>query len=184
MRGSRWRVREGVAGLPQKVLSLANGSRITIRMPSTTTPIDVRKYFNTDLPAALALHAQAARAVGARYQFVIVGVDGGEWTVDLSAKGPSCKPGKTAADCTITLSDANFRILCERPEVHAMQLYMSAKLKVDGNTAVALKLGKLLSLVSLPKATTTSAPAPKPAPKVQPAPQAPAAPKPATTSGR
>jgi hypothetical protein len=138
----------------------------------SSTTIDIRKYFNQDLPAALAANAQAARAVNARYQFVIVGPGGGDWTVDLTAKGPTCKPGKSAADCTVTISDVNFRILCEKPEMHAMQLYMSAKLKVDGNTAIALKLGKILALVNLPKAATAAAPkavAPAPAPASKPA---------------
>lgn len=157
-------------------MSAASGYRITLLMSSTT--IDIRKYFNQDLPAALAANAQAARAVNARYQFVIVGPGGGEWTVDLTAKGPSCRPGKSAADCTVTISDVNFRILCEKPEMHAMQLYMSAKLKVDGNTAIALKLGKILALVNLPKAAAApKAAAPAPAPK----PAATPSPKPAAT---
>jgi hypothetical protein len=124
------------------------------------TTIDVRKYFNTDLPAALLANAGAARAIGARYQLGILGPDGGDWTVDLTARGPSCKPGKSSADCTLTLTDTNFRVLCERPELNAVQLYMSGKLKVEGNTAVALKLGKILALVNLPKAVKSTPPAP------------------------
>ena len=159
-----------------------------------STAIDVRKYFNTDLPAALSANAEAARAIGARYQLVVLGADGGEWAVDLTAKGPSCKPGKTAADCTITISDTNFRILCEKPDLHALLLFMSGRLKVEGNTAIAMKLSKALAFVSLPKGSATPskpaaaqaapkvavAPAPKPA---VPAPaQAPKAA--ATTNGR
>jgi len=154
-----------------------------------SSTIDVRKYFNTDLPAALAANAQAARAIGARYHMVILGPDGGDWTVDLTAKGPSCKPGKSAADCTITLSDANFRFLCANPEVQAMHLYMSGKLKVDGNTGVAMKLGKVLTFVSLPKATSQAPPTPKSAappavPKPAVAPLASALPKPMASGGR
>ena len=120
-----------------------------------STAIDVRKYFNTDLPAALSANAEAARAIGARYQLVVLGADGGEWAVDLTAKGPSCKPGKTAADCTITISDTNFRILCEKPDLHALLLFMSGRLKVEGNTAIAMKLSKALAFVSLPKGSAT-----------------------------
>jgi hypothetical protein len=144
--------------------------------------IDVRKYFNTDLPAALAAHAAEARAIGARYQFAISGPDGGDWTLDLTAKGPSCKPGKSTADCTILVSDVNFRIVCEKPEQHALQLFMSGKLKVSGNTAVAMKLGKILSLANLPKAPPAAKPATTPAPASKPAPQAAALPKPAAGS--
>jgi SCP-2 sterol transfer family len=127
-----------------------------------SSTFDIRKYFNQDLPAALAANVQAAREVNARYQFVIVGPGGGEWTVDLTAKGPTCKPGKAAADCTVTLSDTSFRTLCEKPELRAMQFYMSGLLKVNGATAAALKLGKILLLAPIAPASKAAAPAPSP----------------------
>jgi len=116
------------------------------------TPIDIRKFFNTDLPTALAANTAAAKAVGARFQIGVTGAGGGDWTIDLTAKGPSCKAGKAAAaDCTVTIADADFRKLAEKPEVNAVTLFMSGKLKITGNQSHALKLGKILSLVPLPK---------------------------------
>jgi putative sterol carrier protein len=130
--------------------------------------IDVRKYFDKDLPAALSAHAAAAKAVGARYQFVIQGPDGGDWTVDLTTTGPSCKSGKAPADCTITLSDANFRALCEQPELQATRLFMKGQLKVEGKLPLAMRLSKVLAFVPMPvsaskPAPTGAVPAPKPA---------------------
>jgi putative sterol carrier protein len=117
------------------------------------TPIDIRKFFNSDMPAALTTHAAAARAINARYQLSITGSTGGEWTLDLTPKGPSCTPGKNGTtDCTITCSDADFRTLCAKPEANAVSLFMSGKIKVSGNQALAMKLGKIVALVPLPKA--------------------------------
>jgi putative sterol carrier protein len=125
--------------------------------------IDVRKYFNVDLPAALTAHAAEARAVGVRYQFVIQGPDGGDWNVDLTDNGPICKFGKGPADCTITLSDANFRSVCEQANlsVALTRLFMTGKVKVDGKLPLALKLDKILAFVQLPK--SAASPPSKPA---------------------
>ena|SRR5271166_552110 len=120
--------------------------------------IDVRKYFNTDLPAILAANATQARTVGARYQFVITGPDGGSWSVDLTAKGPSCQPGKDKADCIFTLSDVSFRFLFEQPELRVTGLFMSGKLKIQGKVAVAMKLVKILSLVEPHKSSAEPEP--------------------------
>jgi len=122
-----------------------------------TAEIDVRAYFTTVLPAALAANVKEARAINARYQFVIPGPAGGEWTVDLTAAGPSCKPGRAAASCTFTLSDDTFRELCVQPEKSAVRLYMAGKLRVEGDIRVALKIGTILSLVNLPKQASVTA---------------------------
>lgn len=115
------------------------------------TPIDIRKFFNTDLPTALAANTATAKAVGARFQIGVTGAAGGDWTIDLTAKGPFCKAGKNGtADCTIAISDVDFRKLAEKPEVNALTLFMSGKLKITGNQGHALKLGKILSLVPVP----------------------------------
>ena len=55
--------------------------------------LDIKKFFNDELPAALARNAEDAKTVGARYQISITGPTGGDWNVDVSASGPFCKPG-------------------------------------------------------------------------------------------
>ncbi len=108
--------------------------------------IDIKKLFNEDFPAALAKNAEEAKAIGATYQMNITGPTGGEWMVDVSAAGPSCKPGNAPADCTITIADEDFQKLIENPAANATQLFFSGKLKVTGNPMLAMKLQKLLSL--------------------------------------
>src|SRR3974390_702511 len=67
--------------------------------------VDIKKLFNQDLPAALAKNSEEAKAIGATYQLNVTGPSGGEWQIDVSATGPSCKPGTGPADCTITITD-------------------------------------------------------------------------------
>ena len=55
--------------------------------------VDIKKLFNDKLPAALAKNAEAAKTIGAKFQLNITGPTGGEWFIDVSASGPSCKAG-------------------------------------------------------------------------------------------
>lgn len=106
--------------------------------------VDIKKLFNDELPAALAKNAEDAKTVGAKYQVNVTGE--GEWTVDVTSNGPSCKPGTDAtADCTITLAAEDFQKLYENPQANGMQLFFAGKLKVAGNQMLAMKLQKLFS---------------------------------------
>ena len=115
--------------------------------------IDTKKLFNEELPAALAAHPDEAKAIGAKYQINVTG--SGEWFIDVSDSGPSCKAGaEGTADCTITMSDEDFQKLHENPQANGMQLYMAGKLKVGGNPMLAMKLQKLFALKALPRPRT------------------------------
>jgi hypothetical protein len=105
--------------------------------------VDIQKLFNEQLPAALAKHADDAKTIGAKYQMTITGPTGGEWNVDVTSSGPSCKPGSGPADCTVTISDADFQTLLENPDANALPFFFSGKLKVSGNQMLATKLPKL-----------------------------------------
>lgn len=107
--------------------------------------VDIKKLFNEELPAALAKNGPEAKTIGAKYQMNITGATGGEWNVDVSDSGPSCKPGTGPADCTITITDEDFQKLVENPQTNGMQLFFSGKLKVTGNQMLAMKLQKLFS---------------------------------------
>ena len=106
-------------------------------------PVDIKKLFNEDLPAALSKNAEDAKTIGAKYQMNITGE--GEWFIDVSATGPSCKQGSGEADCTISITDEDFQKLLENPQANGMQLFFSGKLKVTGNPMLAMKLQKLFS---------------------------------------
>lgn len=103
--------------------------------------VDIKKMFNEELPAALQKNAEDAKTIGAKFQLNITGE--GEWHIDASASGPSCKAGNEAADCTITIAAEDFQKLAENPQANGMQLFFAGKLKVAGNQMLAMKLSKL-----------------------------------------
>lgn len=105
--------------------------------------VDIAKLFNEELPAALAKHQDQAKAIGAKYQLNVPPV--GSWHIDVSSTGASCKPGEEAADCTITINEADFQKLYENPQANGMQLFFAGKLKVQGNQMLAMKLQQLFS---------------------------------------
>lgn len=123
-------------------------SRFTLAPRGDKKPmaVDIKKLFNEELPAALAKNAAEAKTIGAKYQMNISGPTGGEWNVDVSDSGPSCKPGTGPADCTIGITDEDFQKLVENPQANGMQLFFSGKLKVTGNQMLAMKLQKLFGL--------------------------------------
>ena len=107
--------------------------------------VDIKKLFNDELPAALAKNADDAKTIGAKFQVNISGATGGEWTIDVSSSGPSCKPGNGPADCTISITDEDFQKLYENPQANGMSLFFAGKLKVSGNQMLAMKLNKLFA---------------------------------------
>jgi putative sterol carrier protein len=107
--------------------------------------VDIKKLFNEELPAALARNADDAKTIGAKFQMNVTGASGGEWNIDVSPTGPSCKPGTAPADCTLTISDEDFQKLLENPQQNGMPLFFAGKLKIAGNPILATKLQKLFS---------------------------------------
>ncbi|MCL2723089.1 MAG: SCP2 sterol-binding domain-containing protein [Polyangiaceae bacterium] len=105
--------------------------------------VDIKKLFNEELPGALARNAEDAKTIGAKYQMNVTGE--GEWQIDVSSTGPSCKPGNGPADCTLTIAADDFQKLFENPQTAGMQLFFAGKLKVSGNPMLATKLQKLFS---------------------------------------
>lgn len=104
--------------------------------------VDIQKLFNEELPAALAKNADDAKTIGAKFQMNITGA--GEWNIDVSPTGPSCKPGTGPADCTITIAAEDFQSLMENPN-NGMNLFFQGKLKVGGNQMLAMKMTKLFT---------------------------------------
>jgi putative sterol carrier protein len=105
--------------------------------------VDIKKLFNEDLPAALAKNAEEAKGIGAKYQLNVTGE--GEWHIDVTSGGPSCKAGSADAECTITIASEDFQKLYENPQANGMQLFFAGKLKVAGNQMLAMKLQKLFA---------------------------------------
>lgn len=108
--------------------------------------VDIKKLFDEELPGAIQAKPDAAKEIGAKYQIIISGDDGGEWFIDCtdSPKAEAGNPG--GADCTIEMANEDFQKLMENPQANGMQLFFAGKLKVAGNQMLAMKLQKLFDL--------------------------------------
>lgn len=108
--------------------------------------VDIQKLFNEEVPAKIAANPEAAKQIGATYQFNIGGDGGGEWFINVK-DDPKCVAGNPGgAECTMTLASEDFQKLMENPQANGMQLFFSGKLKVTGNNMLAMKLQKLFTL--------------------------------------
>jgi putative sterol carrier protein len=105
--------------------------------------MDAKEYFQTELPKKLAADPASARSAAAVFQINVTGDGGGSWNVDLKNDPPVCKEGTGAADCTITMSNEDFKAIRQNPQA-SMQLFFQGKLKVQGNPMLATKLQKIL----------------------------------------
>ena len=83
------------------------------------------------------------------FQWNITKVPGGggdqHWVVDLKTGNGKVYEGTAKADCTLTLSDADYCKLMSG-KANAQKLFMSGKIKLKGNMGLAMKLGELTKL--------------------------------------
>jgi putative sterol carrier protein len=76
----------------------------------------------------------------ATYLFEVDGA--GTWTVEVNDGKLTVTEGGSEADCTITVSEANFEQLIGG-DLNPTTAYMTGKLKVKGDMSAAMKLQKL-----------------------------------------
>lgn len=96
------------------------------------------------IEANLQANPDLAGSVNAVFQFNIAGDEGGQWTLDLTAApGKVTEGAGDTADCTIIMEAEDFVAMVNKT-ANPMQLYMSQKLKVEGNLPLSLKLQEIL----------------------------------------
>lgn len=105
--------------------------------------MDIKNLFNVELPAALLLKTKEVKKVNAVFQVNITGE--GSWRIDTKSAEPSVSPSEvgSAADCTLTISSADFLALMKTPS-KATTMVLFGKLKIAGNKMLAMELTKLL----------------------------------------
>ena len=96
------------------------------------------------IKAALAADSTLGKkAGGGVLAFVLSGPGGkSEWVVDCKVSAVSSGPPAGKADCTISLSEADF-VAMAAGKLNGMQAFMSGKMKIKGNMGLAQKFGAL-----------------------------------------
>lgn len=92
------------------------------------------------------LSDDVVKATQAIYQFELSGEDGGTWFLDLKSKGGNVGYGEPSdqADVIMSMSTDDF-VKMFSGKLKPTMAFMSGKLKIKGNMALAIKLEKLMN---------------------------------------
>ncbi|XP_075582483.1 hydroxysteroid dehydrogenase-like protein 2 isoform X1 [Pelecanus crispus] len=93
-----------------------------------------------------AMSEEYVRTTQGVFQFELSGDDGGTWYIDLKTKGGSTGFGKppVTADVVMSMSSADF-VKMFTGKLKPTMAFMSGKLRIKGNMALAIKLEKMLT---------------------------------------
>ena len=106
-----------------------------------TTP---KQYFEEKIAKKLQGNPDISKAVNSTYEFNITGDGGGVWTVDLTKEPGIVTPGSTGtAKCTVTCASGDFMNIVSG-KMNPQMAFMSGKLKIKGDMALAMKLQKVI----------------------------------------
>jgi putative sterol carrier protein len=100
--------------------------------------------FNESIPTRLndAAEREKMMAVGAVFQFNLMGDEEGSWYIDL--KAGACGAGEhDDADCTVTVDSGDFVDLYNG-DTQGAALFMQGKIQIEGNMGLALKLDEIM----------------------------------------
>lgn len=103
----------------------------------------VRGFFTKDLPERLQAHPDLVRELEGVYKFVVEGVAGGTWLVDLSRPEALVSEADGDAECTVT-ADARNLLAVLIGETDLQKAFMNGRIQIAGEFSLALKLGELL----------------------------------------
>ncbi|NXE82853.1 HSDL2 protein, partial [Cochlearius cochlearius] len=93
-----------------------------------------------------AMSEEYVRTTQGVFQFELSGDEGGTWYIDLKTKGGSAGFGKppVTADVVMSMSSADF-VKMFTGKLKPTMAFMSGKLRIKGNMALAIKLEKMLT---------------------------------------
>ncbi|NWI99503.1 HSDL2 protein, partial [Crypturellus undulatus] len=92
-----------------------------------------------------AITEEFVKAIQGVFMFELSGDDGGTWYIDLKNKGGSAGSGKppVKADVVMSMSSADF-VRMFTGKLKPTMAFMSGKLRISGNMALAMRLEKVL----------------------------------------
>jgi putative sterol carrier protein len=112
-----------------------------LRMADAPGP---KQYFEEKIAKKLQGNPDISKAVNSVYEFNITGDGGGVWTVDLTKEPGAVAAGSTgAAKCTVTCASTDFMNIVSG-KMNPQMAFMSGKLKIKGDMALAMKLQKVI----------------------------------------
>ncbi|NXU50043.1 HSDL2 protein, partial [Turnix velox] len=92
-----------------------------------------------------AMNDEYVKSIQGVFQFELSGEEEGTWYIDLKTKGGSAGSGKppVTADVVMSMSSVDF-VKMFTGKLKPTMAFMSGKLKIKGNMALAIKLEKML----------------------------------------
>ena len=123
------------AGQPDRTISIPAAPESTPAAPAGPTPAAIFAR----MAQRVAATPDLAGKIGASFQFNLTGAESGSWVVDLKDAAEVRSGSLDDADCTITMSDADF-IALATGQLNPMAAFSSGKLKLQGNPMIAMKL--------------------------------------------
>ena len=103
----------------------------------------VREIFESYIPGRLEKAPELVEKVNASYKFVVTGDDACTWVVDMTQPGGSVTEADTDANCTVTIAGSDLLDLISG-KLNGQVAFMTGKIKVSGEMALAMKLGTVL----------------------------------------
>src|SRR5512137_613101 len=104
----------------------------------------VKDVFEKHMPEKLRAKPDVVGKINSIYQFNIGGAAGGQWSVDCTQPGGVIAAGAAPAPkCTVTCTDADFLAIVNG-KLNPQMAFMSGKLKIQGDMALAMKLQLIL----------------------------------------
>ena len=113
--------------------------------PAQTAPrfSDIDELFTHHFLARLNREPAAAADLKGAVKFIVRGAGGGTWTINLDAHPPALQAADRDADCTITIK-ADDLLELAMGKLNVGECYLQARLRVVGNEALAISLGRTL----------------------------------------
>jgi protein-tyrosine sulfotransferase len=139
---SKNRLKDLIVELGYPRTDLLPGAPVETERTSDNVPpkfTSVEELFLTHFPARL----QRKKDLQGSVKFHVKGNGGGTWSVKLDKDAAVFSPTNEESDCTITIrSDDLLRLATG--ELNVGECYLQAKLRVTGNEALAISLGRTL----------------------------------------